>query len=401
MEFLPRSLGTRPRLACEVRAEGVIAARAEDAFAVLSAVSRVPLADKSVVPRLNAVEGSEPPTLGGDAAGRAAVVAAVRKVLEAVCLRSREVTLIVPDAAVRVLLLEFDELPAKPAEALPIVRFRLKKLLPFDADDAAVSYQVMATAKSSLQVLAVAMPRELLADYELVVREAGFEPGAVLPSTLAALAGLPESAAPVLVVNAGRDGVTTAIVKAGVLLLHRTVDLGADLRADQKADQRVADRLLDAAAAQLAVTANQVPLAKREQAAEQWARQDSASFANQNDAAAESEAALLEQEIVQEVAQEFAAERSLSETASEVAQAVSVAAAYFEDTLVTPPSAINAAGTLGADALAALLGMAHVGPLAVQEMLHAEMIGVGAASAGSPGGVPLGWLAGVRGALAN
>jgi type IV pilus assembly protein PilM len=250
-------------------------------------------------------------------------------------------------------------------------------------------------------VLAVAMPRELLADYELVVREAGFEPGAVLPSTLAALAGLPESAAPVLVVNAGRDGVTTAIVKAGVLLLHRTVDLGADLRADQKADQRVADRLLDAAAAQLAVTANQVPLAKREQAAEQWARQDSASFANQNDAAAESEAALLEQEIVQEVAQEFAAERSLSETASEVAQAVSVAAAYFEDTLVTPPSAINAAGTLGADALAALLGMAHVGPLAVQEMLHAEMIGVGAASAGSPGGVPLGWLAGVRGALAN
>jgi type IV pilus assembly protein PilM len=51
-------------------------------------------------------------------------------VLEAVCLRSREVTLIVPDAAVRVLLLEFDELPAKPAEALPIVRFRLKKLLP-------------------------------------------------------------------------------------------------------------------------------------------------------------------------------------------------------------------------------------------------------------------------------
>ena len=71
------------------------------------------------------------------------------------------------------------------------------------------------------------MPRELLADYELVVREAGFEPGAVLPSTLAALAGLPEGDAPLLVVNAGREGVTTAIVKAGVLLLHRTVDLGA------------------------------------------------------------------------------------------------------------------------------------------------------------------------------
>jgi type IV pilus assembly protein PilM len=80
---------------------------------------------------------------------------------------------------------------------------------------------------------------------------------------------------------------------------------------------------------------------------------------------------------------------------------VSVAAAYFEDTLQTSPAAVHSAGTLGAGTLAALLDAAHVGPLAVQEMLHTQMLGAGAASAGSPGGVPLGWLAGVRGALAN
>jgi len=395
MEFLPRSLGTRPRLACEVRAEGVVAARAEDAFAVLSAVSRVPLADEVVVPRLHAVDAngevdnsSAPSGVGGDAAGRAAVVAAVRKALEAACLRSREVTLIVPDAAVRVLLLEFDELPAKPAEALPVVRFRLKKLLPFDADDAAVSYQVISSAKGLLHVLAVAMPRELLADYELVVREAGFEPGAVLPSTLAALAGLAEGDAPALVINAGREGVTTAIVKAGVLLLHRTVDLGADLRAD-------------AAAAQLAGNAMQERPANRERSTEEWVRQEPVSFIDQNDVAAAIEATALAHEIEAEIALEIAAESSLAKTADEVAQAVSVAAAYFEDTLQTPPPAIHAAGTLGAAALAALLDAAHVGPLAVREMLQPEMLGAGATSAGTPGGVPLGWLAGVRGALAN
>ena len=399
MDFLPRSLGTRPRLACEVRAEGVIAARAEDAFAVLSAVARIPLTYEVVVPRLRAVDAngevdnsSAPSGVGGDAAGRAAVVAAVRKALEAVALRSREVTLIVPDAAVRVLLLEFDELPAKPAEALPVVRFRLKKLLPFDADDAAVSYQVISSAKGLLHVLAVAMPRELLADYESVVREAGFEPGAVLPSTLAALAGLPEGDAPLLVVNAGREGVTTAIVKAGVLLLHRTVDLGADLRADQQADRqakhRVASQLLDAAAAQLA--GNALP-----------AGMEPAGFERQNDVAAAIETTALAHEIEAEIAQEIAAECSLAKTADEVAQAVSVAAAYFEDTLQTPPPAIHAAGTLGAAALATLLDAAHVGPLAVQEMLQPEMLGAGATSAGTPGGVPLGWLAGVRGALAN
>jgi type IV pilus assembly protein PilM len=201
MDFLPRTMGTRPRLACEVRAEGVVAARSEDASAVLSAVSRAPLADGVMVPRLGAVEaGAAIATAAGGvgfgAAGREALVAAVRKALEAVALRNRDVTLVVPDAAVRVLLLDFDSLPAKPAEALPVVRFRLKKLLPFDADDAAVSYQVMSSTRDTLHVMAVAMPREVLADYEGVVREAGFEPGAVLPSTLAALAGLSEGERP-------------------------------------------------------------------------------------------------------------------------------------------------------------------------------------------------------------
>ena len=37
------------------------------------------------------------------------------------------------------------------AEALPLVRFRLKKLLPFDADDdAMVSYQVMSERRSAM-----------------------------------------------------------------------------------------------------------------------------------------------------------------------------------------------------------------------------------------------------------
>ncbi len=79
-----------------------------------------------------------------------------------------------------------------------------------------------------------------------------------------------------------------------------------------------------------------------------------------------------------------------------MAQAVSVAAAYFEDTLETAPAVVLAAGTLGAEALTAVLDKADVGPVAVQEMIERQMLGVGVSS-----GVPLGWLAGVRGALAN
>jgi type IV pilus assembly protein PilM len=392
MEILPRTIGTRPRLACEVRAEGVVAARAEDASAVLSAVSRVTLEDGVAVPHLrtgqagvtvaseagNSAANGIIGGVGAGAAGRTKLVAAVRSVLEAVVLKTREVTLVVPDSAVRVLLLDFDELPAKAAEALPVVRFRLKKLLPFDADDAAVSYQIMTTSRGVVQVIAVAMPREVLEDYENVVREAGFEPGAVLPSTLAALAGLSESEIPLLVVNAGSEGVTTAIVKGNSLLLHRTVDLAAESRGSLRADDPTAvpmneqpsDSSIAAIAARLAAAGAHAPVAGAQ---------------------------------VPVIAAETVIEASLEAPSSEVAQAVSVAAAYFEDTLQTLPAVVLSAGPMGADALIGVLDEAYIGmnTVAVQEIVDRQMLGAGAASAGQPGGVPLGWLAGVRGALAN
>jgi type IV pilus assembly protein PilM len=374
MEFLPRTLGTRPRLACEVRAEGVVAARAEDASGVLSAVSRLALPNGIVVPQLRLGNAAGANGLGD----RASVVAAIRKTLEAVALRTREVTLVVPDAAVRVLLLDFDALPSKAVEALPVVRFRLKKLLPFDADDAAISYQVMSTSRGIVRVVAVAMPREVLAEYESVVREAGFEPGAILPSTLAALAGLSENDAPVLVVNAGHQGVTTAIVKAGTLLLHRSVDLRVEFAAADPKPVEVEILL---------------PLVNRENSAEEWALQQPVEFTPTEETVAAIQTAVLEQEI----AQEIAAERGIAEATSEVAQAISVAAAYFEDTLEATPRVVLSTGTMGADTLATLLSYAGVGPVPVEEMVSSAMLGPGASS----GHVPLGWLAGVRGALAD
>ena len=379
MEFLPRSLGTRPRLACEVRADGVVAARAEDATAVLQAVARVRLTEGIVLPQFHpdeavAENGAGPGSVAGvrETAGRGALVGAVRTALEQVGQRGRDVTLVVPDAAVRVLLLDFDALPAKAAEALPVVRFRLKKLLPFDADGAAVSYQVMATTRDGLQVLAVAMPREVQAEYESLVREAGFEPGAVLPSTLAALAGLAEGETPMLVVNAGLEGVTTAIVKSGVLLLHRTVDLGGEAGAGA-----VRVEVAAVAAAQEPADISIAAIAARLKALDARAAMQPAA----------------------------AAERGADAGWNEVGQAVSVATAYFEDTLETAPTVVLSAGPLGAEALMAVLGELSAGmganTVAVQEMVSRQMLGEGAASAGLYGGIPLGWLAGVRGALAN
>ena len=71
-----------------------------------------------------------------------------------------------------------------------MLRFRLRKMVPFDVEHAGVSYQVLSENKSECRVLAAVLPGPILAEYEAAVRAAGYEPGAVLPSSLAALAAL-------------------------------------------------------------------------------------------------------------------------------------------------------------------------------------------------------------------
>src|ERR1700758_4976665 len=349
MEILPKTLGTRPRLAVEVRAEGVVAARAEDAAALLTDVARADLAEGAVAPGLKV----------GNIINRTAVTAALRKVLDAVAgsgrERMRDVTVIVPDAAVRVLFVDFDQLPSKAAEALPLVRFRLKKLLPFDADEAMVSYQVMATERDSVKLLAVAMPKAVLEEYDS-----------------AALAGLDEAEAPVLVVNAGVGTVTTAIVQAGVLALHRSVDMGVSGNAP------------------LTVT-SVLPVVSREGTAQGGGQQEPLGPGGWDrfDAEATMQTSLVETAVTREIEARAAAR--------EVAQAVSVAAAYFEDSLQRPPDQLLVAGTLGAEFLAAIMEESGLESLRIREIVEPGMIEPGAVTAS----VPRGWLAGVRGALRN
>lgn len=347
MEILPKTLGSRPRLAVELRPEGIVAARAEDASALLTAAAETALPPGLLAIGLKAGNFIDPTR----------VIAVLRETLDAVSGhagdRNRNVTLIVPDTTVRVLLLEFDTLPAKPVEALAVVRFRLKKLLPFDSDHAAVSYQVMSSDKNAVRVLAVAMPSEVLQEYEQAVIAAGYQPGAVLPSTLAALAGLDEQQAPVLVVNAGHGCITTAIVRSGVLLLHRTLEL-----------------------------ASEVP-AVEEPSALLQAQQGSAGY---DRIAAE---AAIEAQVL------ASAEAAMA--AREIAQAVSVAAAYFEDTLAAPPEVILSSGSLGAEALRSVLEENGMEGVEVREIVGAEALAAGAATTR----VSRSLLAGVRGALKN
>jgi type IV pilus assembly protein PilM len=203
----------RPPAAVELVPEGVLAATSPGpgqapvyAFEALPAGALVPGIGE---PNLRAPE---------------AVANAIRAALGQVSPRSRAVTLVLPDTVVRVFVLDFDTLPGKADEANSVMRFRLRKMVPFEVEHAGLSYQVLTESKTECKVLAAVIPGPILEEYEDAVRTAGYEPGAVLPSSLAALAGL-DSMEAVLAANLSGLALTTTITNGHDLLLYRTLDL--------------------------------------------------------------------------------------------------------------------------------------------------------------------------------
>jgi type IV pilus assembly protein PilM len=221
------SNAAKPRLACEIAADRVLVGRlAENGLGLESCAARE-LAPGSVVPDL----------VEANLRQADAVKEAVHEALGSVAGRTHDVIAVVPDAAVRVVLLEFDSLPSDSEEAAGVVRFRLKKSLPFDVDKARVSYHAQ-KSKEGVRVVAAVALASVVEDYEAVIQEAGFSPGVVLPSMLAAL-GVAEGQRPTLVVKVDARTTSIAILNADQLQLFRTLEntRGVTITGEQLAEE--------------------------------------------------------------------------------------------------------------------------------------------------------------------
>ncbi len=216
----------KPRLACEIAADRVLVGRLGEDGRSLEACAARELAPGSVIPDL----------VENNLRQRDAVKEAIEATLQTVAGRSHDVVAIVPDAAVRVVLLEFDTLPSDFDEAASVVRFRMKKSLPFDVDKARVSYHAQKSTDGVRVVAAVALT-SVVEDYEIAFREAGFSPGVVLPSMLAAL-GAAEGQRPTLIVKVDARTTSIAILNADQLQLFRTLEntRGVTVTGDQLAE---------------------------------------------------------------------------------------------------------------------------------------------------------------------
>jgi type IV pilus assembly protein PilM len=137
--------------------------------------------------------------------------------------KGKDAALILPDFSARTTVLDFDSFPASAEEQLALIRFRLKRAVPFDVDSAAVSYFAQPAAKR-VDVVVVMAPLEIVARYEAPFRAAGLNPGLVTTSSLAALELAPEAGLSVLAKLTGR--VLTLMVRdKGTLKLVRCLEL--------------------------------------------------------------------------------------------------------------------------------------------------------------------------------
>ena len=214
-----------PLVGCEFSHSGVSVARWSRRSGVLDTAAWRPLAPGAIEAsplRENIQQPADVEKALGDALRSIGIDpgAASRRPIEAF--------LVIPDQAARLSVLSFETFPKGAAEGLPLVKWRLKKSLPFDIDSAAISYFVERSERE-LQVVAVAAPRTVVGQYEMMALRYGLRAKWVTLSTLAALelaaVGATEGPEGVLVAKYSPPWFTTVILQGGLVRLFRTVGI--------------------------------------------------------------------------------------------------------------------------------------------------------------------------------
>src|SRR5579864_1047581 len=156
----------------------------------------------------------------------AALKSAIASVLSRLRAKDEDVALLLPDPVIRVFVQHFDEFPRAAQEAEPMLRWKLKKSVPFEADETVISYMRQAAREDGVDVVTALARLRIIREYESLVETAKLHPGVVLSSSLAAISLLQDRNATLLARVSG-SALTAAIVRDGVLCGYRCTDLPA------------------------------------------------------------------------------------------------------------------------------------------------------------------------------
>jgi hypothetical protein len=212
---------TLPPLVLEIESGFVTGARLEISSRRARRVKRLAL-------RRFAVSALEPHHGRANIAEPEPLRQAVQGVTELVGTGAGGFGLVVPDAAVRVAVLDFEALPEDPRETEALILWRMKEKLSFAAEEARISFQILSREKQRVEVLAVAARRAVLAEYEAALEPLNGGAALILPASVSLLPLLPEAERGAqLLVHLCAGWVTTVVMVDGRVMLWRTRGLNA------------------------------------------------------------------------------------------------------------------------------------------------------------------------------
>ncbi len=174
-----------------------------------------------------------------------AVHRAIDQTLKQLGVRNQNIALLLPDTVIRVFVLHFDVFPRSAAEAIPMLRWRLKKSVPFEAEETLISYMRQAPRDEGVDILTGLARLRIVREYESLVEAAGVSPGVVMSSTLATLPLL-DDARPVMLARVSGATLTTGIAREGILCGYRCTELPSGL--DELEPKTLLDELFPVAA---------------------------------------------------------------------------------------------------------------------------------------------------------
>ena len=154
------------------------------------------------------------------------VKSAIAGVVARLRAKEEDLALLLPDPVIRVFVQHFEQFPRSPQEAEPMLRWKLKKSVPFEADETVISYMRQAPREEGVDVVTALARLRIVREYESLAEGAGLYPGVVLSSSLAAITLL-DDRHPTLLARVSGLALTTAIVREGVLCGYRCTELPA------------------------------------------------------------------------------------------------------------------------------------------------------------------------------
>lgn len=109
-----------------------------------------------------------------------AFVAGLKSAYNLLLCRSSRVAVSLPDATCRIMLLDLEGRFKNRAEALDLIRWKLKKSIPLDSADTHIDYQQLTVRENGdLALLVAVASRSVIAQYEELITKAGLSPARI------------------------------------------------------------------------------------------------------------------------------------------------------------------------------------------------------------------------------